>query len=207
MDTNSQKEDGRRVSELILATRNAHKSREVQQILGTEVSVRDLAGYPEISEIKETEASFEENAKLKAVTVSKQVPGLVIADDSGLEVDALKGAPGVYSARYAGEKANDENNVAKLLTELRGNELRSARFRCVIALAQNGKLLGTFEGAVEGEIVDLPRGSNGFGYDPVFRPSGFAQTFAEMDAELKNKISHRAKAIAALRDALGKRGG
>jgi XTP/dITP diphosphohydrolase len=154
----------------------------------------------------ETGHTFADNAVLKAVTVSKDRQlrdRLVIADDSGLEVEALGGAPGIYSARYAGERATDRENVEKLLNELCArNGNRSARFCCVIALVRNGKLLRTVEGAVEGEIVDLPRGANGFGYDPVFQPNGFEQTFAEMAPELKNKISHRAKAIATLREAL-----
>ncbi|HEY6070638.1 MAG TPA: XTP/dITP diphosphatase [Chthoniobacterales bacterium] len=190
---------------LLLATRNAHKTREFQALLGKEFPVRDLHSHPEIQIAAETGKTFAENAALKAISVSTQWSSLVIADDSGLEVDALGGAPGIYSARYAGEKASDADNVEKLLNELRAqNRNRSARFRCVIALAGNGKLLGNFEGVVEGEIVDLPRGTNGFGYDPVFQPSGFEQTFAEMVAKSKNKISHRAKAIAALREALRK---
>jgi len=206
MDTNSQKEDRRIVLKLIAATRNRHKIHEIERILGPEFAVRDLSTHPEISTAQETGTSFAENATLKAICVSKQLPGFVIADDSGLEVDALDGAPGIYSARYAGENATDAANVDKLLTELSARNIlrkrRLARFRCVIALAQKGKVLGTFEGVVEGEIVDLPRGTNGFGYDPVFKPTGFEQTFAEMSAQLKNKISHRAKAIAALREAL-----
>jgi XTP/dITP diphosphohydrolase len=136
----------------------------------------------------------------------RAVPTFVVADDSGLEVDALDRAPGIYSARYAGKNASDTENVEKLLQELRvlnvADEKRSARFRCVIALARSGKLLDTFEGVVEGNIVDSPRGTSGFGYDPVFQPTGFEQTFAEMPSELKNKISHRAQAIAALREGL-----
>src|SRR5207237_5366886 len=155
-----------------------------------------------------------ENATLKAIAASQlrqssraeDRPLLVIADDSGLEVDALVGAPGIYSARYAGEEASDAKNIDKLLRELRArnivDEKRSARFRCVITLAENGKPLGMFEGAVEGNIVDPPRGTGGFGYDPVFQPKEFKQTFAEMPPELKNKISHRAQAIAALREGL-----
>jgi XTP/dITP diphosphohydrolase len=191
--------------ELLLATRNQRKTREVAQLLGDEFQIIDLAGVA-IGKIEETGNSFAENATLKAIAVSKGRELRVIADDSGLEVEALGGAPGIYSARYAGENASDTDNVDKLLRELRNvpDEKRSARFRCVIALAQNGTVLGTFEGVVEGTIVDLPRGTNGFGYDPVFQPSGFAQTFAEMPASLKNKISHRAKAIAALREALRK---
>jgi XTP/dITP diphosphohydrolase len=187
--------------QLILATRNAHKTREVQRILGCRIVLRDLASHPEIPEIPESGSTFEENAALKAVTVSRELPGLVIADDSGLEVDALHGAPGIFSARYAGGNAGDDANIDKLLRALGKTPRRTARFRCVIALARDGKLLGTFEGVVEGTIVDPPRGKNGFGYDPVFQPTGFAQTFGEMKPELKNEMSHRAKAIAGLQEA------
>ena len=192
--------------DLLLATHNADKTREIQRILGAKFAVRDLSKHPEISKPLENGKTFEENAILKAIAASRKLPSLVIADDSGLEVDALGGAPGIYSARYAGENANDAKNVEKLLRELRArnvaDEKRSARFRCVIALARNEKLLGAFEGVVEGNIVDPPRGIGGFGYDPVFQPIGFEQTFAEMPPELKNKISHRAEAIVALREAL-----
>jgi len=194
---------------LLLATRNAHKTREFAEILGKDFAVSDLSSVQGAPEIKETGGSFEENATLKALAVSQlrsASGGLVVADDSGLEVDALKGAPGIYSARYAGENASDEANVEKLLRTLSRQNLpaskRVARFRCVIALARAGKLLGTFEGLVEGAIVDLARGRNGFGYDPIFVPEGFDRTFAELPAEIKNKISHRAKAIARLREAL-----
>jgi XTP/dITP diphosphohydrolase len=187
---------------LLLATRNAHKAREIQEILGPEFELRDLTAYPEISEIVESGKSFEENAKLKAIAVSKELPGLIIADDSGLEAEALGGAPGIYSARYAGKNATDEQNVKKLLSELTRagakTHQRKARFRCVIALARAGKLLDIFNGAVEGTIADSPRGSRGFGYDPIFVPNGFEHTFAELPAEVKNRISHRAKAIRAL---------
>jgi len=189
--------------ELLLATRNPYKTREFRELLGRGFNVKDLSLFPEIALPEEIGRTFAENATLKAVAASQDRQSLVIADDSGLEVDALGGAPGIYSARYAGGNASDRNNVEKLLGELRARtEKRSARFRCVIALAQNGKVLGTFEGVVEGRIVDPPRGAGGFGYDPVFQPGGFEQTFAEMVAELKNKISHRAKAIAALTEAL-----
>ena len=187
---------------LLLATRNAHKAREIQEILGLEFELRDLTAYPEISEIVESGKSFEENAQMKAIAVSKKLPGLVIGDDSGLEAEALGGAPGIYSARYAGKNATDEQNVKKLLSELAGvgakTRQRKARFRCVITLAQEGELLGTFEGTVEGTIVQRARGSHGFGYDPIFVPNGFKQTFAELPTEVKNRISHRAKAIRAL---------
>jgi len=192
--------------DLLLATHNADKTREIQRILGAKFAVRDLSKHPEISKPLENGKTFEENAILKAIAASRKLPSLVIADDSGLEVDALGGAPGIYSARYATENASDAKNVEKLLQELRArniaDEKRSARFRCVIALARNEKLLGAFEGVVEGNIVDPPRGSGGFGYDPVFQPKEFKQTFAEMPPELKNKISHRAEAIVALREAL-----
>jgi len=187
---------------LLLATRNAHKAREIQELLGPEWKLPDLTAYPEISEIVESGKSFEENAKLKAIAVSKELPGLIIADDSGLEVEALGAAPGIYSARYAGKNATDKQNVEKLLSELARagakTHQRKARFRCVIALARCGKLLATFNGAVEGTIVDRPCGSHGFGYDPIFVPNGFEQTFAALPAEVKNRISHRAKAIRAL---------
>jgi XTP/dITP diphosphohydrolase len=197
------------VQQLIIATRNAHKTREFAEILGKDFAVSDLSGVRGAPEIKETGDSFEENAILKAVTVSQDRSasgGLVVADDSGLEVDALNGAPGIYSARHAGENASDEANVDKLLRALSRQNVpaskRTARFRCVIALARAGKLLGTFEGVVDGVIVDLARGGNGFGYDPIFVPEGFDRTFAELPTEIKNKISHRAKAIASLREAL-----
>jgi XTP/dITP diphosphohydrolase len=195
---------------LLLATRNAHKTREFAEILGKDFEVSDLSSVRDAPEIKETGGSFAENAILKALAVSQlrsASDGLVVADDSGLEVDALNGAPGIYSARYAGENASDEANVEKLLSELSRQNLppaskRTARFRCVIALARAGKLLGTFEGTVDGVIVDLARGRNGFGYDPIFVPEGFDRTFAELPTEIKNKISHRAKAITRLREAL-----
>jgi XTP/dITP diphosphohydrolase len=190
------------VIELVVATRNRHKTREIQHILGPEFKVRDLEAHPEVSEIRESGTSFEENAKLKALAASRQLPALVIADDSGLEVNVLGGAPGTYSARYAGANATDKDKIDKLLRELarvRAKEDgRRARFRCVVALARNGKLLGIFEGIVEGKIADQVRGDSGFGYDPIFIPQGTEQTFGELPAKVKNAISHRAKAIHAL---------
>ena len=185
---------------LLLATRNSHKTREFVEILGEEFVVRDLSEELELPVVEETGANFKENAILKAVATSKQFPELVVADDSGLEVAALNGAPGIYSARYAGDDASDRDNVAKLLAELVAHPSPySARFRCVLALAREGKVLGTFDGVVEGTIVDKPRGSFGFGYDPVFQPAGSAQTFAEFSPTEKNQISHRARAIRLLR--------
>jgi len=194
------------VIELVVATCNRHKTREIQHILGPEFMVRDLGAHPEVSEIRESGTSFEENAKLKALAASRQLPALVIADDSGLAVDALGGAPGIYSARYAGANATSRDKIDKLLRELarvRATEDgRRARFRCVVALASNGDLLGTFEGTVEGRITDKARGDAGFGYDPIFVPDGFEQTFGELSAQVKNAISHRANAIHALAERL-----
>ncbi|MEP7015934.1 MAG: RdgB/HAM1 family non-canonical purine NTP pyrophosphatase [Verrucomicrobiota bacterium] len=184
--------------DLVLATRNGHKTRELQRMLKPNFVVRDLSEHPEISEIEESGRTFKENAILKALAVSKEVTGLVVSDDSGLEVDALNGAPGIYSARYAGPKATDQQNIDKLYRELAqagsaGD--RSARFCCVLVLARDGQLLRTFEGGVEGTIVDPPRGMGGFGYDPIFQPEGFDQTFGELPVETKNGISHRARAV------------
>jgi XTP/dITP diphosphohydrolase len=194
------------VIELVVATRNRHKKREIEHILGPEFMVRDLGAHPEVSEICESGTSFEENAKLKALAASRQLPALVIADDSGLEVDALGGAPGIYSARYAGANATEREKIDKLLGKLERvhatDDRRRARFRCVIALARNTNLLGTFEGIVEGRIANEVRGDYGFGYDPIFIPEGFEKTFGDLPTEVKNTISHRAKAIRALADRL-----
>ena len=192
--------------EVVVATRNTHKRREIQHILGPEFRVRDLLAHPEVSEIRESGTSFEENAKLKALGASRKLPGLVVADDSGLEVDALGGAPGIYSARYAGANATERDKIDKLLRELERvraiDDRRRARFRCVVALARNMTLLGTFEGIVEGMIANEVRGDSGFGYDPIFIPEGLEQTFGELPREVKNTISHRARAIRTLADRL-----
>ena len=184
---------------LLLATRNQHKTREFTQLLGPNFTLRDLTRTRDLPEIRETGRTFEENAVIKATAISKIFPDeIVIADDSGLEVDALNGAPGVFSARYGGENASDWRNVEKLLRELQGAAERSARFRCVIALAKNGELMTTVRGEVAGTITKSPRGGNGFGYDPIFIPEGFEETFAQLPSETKNAISHRAKAVAEL---------
>lgn len=191
--------------DLLLATRNPHKTREFAELLGREFAVIDLTLRNDVPAIEETGRTFAENAQLKALTVSRCSDGLVVADDSGLEVDALNGAPGVFSARYAGGKATDAQNVRKLLRELHGNAPASARFRCVLALAQRGELIHTFEAAVEGTIIDAPRGTDGFGYDPVFVPESFSETFAELPLSTKNSVSHRARAVAQLREFLRSR--
>lgn len=193
--------------ELLLATHNAHKAREFHELLGQNFDVLDLSAFPGIVLPKEAGRTFEENAVLKAIAASQHRPVqdrhlLVLADDSGLEVNALGGEPGIFSARYAGENATDQENVSKLLRELSLKRDRAARFRCTLALVREGKLTKTFEGVVDGAIVDLPRGFAGFGYDPVFVPDGFDKTFAELSPELKNQISHRARAVRKLRAAL-----
>lgn len=170
-------------------------------MLGAEFALEDLRGHPEIDEVIEDGATFAENARRKALAVSRQWPGLALADDSGLEVDSLGGAPGVLSARYAGEGATDAANRRKLLEEmamLAPNSLRTARFRCVLVLARGGEALATFDGAVEGEIVRAERGRNGFGYDSLFQPNRLTKTLAQLSAREKNALSHRAVAVAQL---------
>lgn len=185
---------------LTIATRNRHKTREIQEILGAEFLVQDLTTVPDVPEVEETGRTFRENAILKAVAVSHRIAGVILADDSGLEVDVLEGEPGVFSARYSGS-GDDRQNLQKLLSELKRvdphAQQRGARFRCVIAVSRNGELVNTFSGAVEGRIIDSPRGSGGFGYDPVFIPTGWNKTFAELPEAEKNRLSHRALAIAA----------
>lgn len=181
--------------DLLVATRNVHKSAEIAAMLGECFRVRDLSAVPEAPEVEETGTTFAENARLKALGISAVVPGLVLADDSGLEVDALEGAPGVYSARYAGTAGDDGANNARLMREMHGVENRAARFRCVMVLSRGDEVLGQFDGSVEGRIVDTARGGGGFGYDPFFVPDGHHQTFAELGAEVKNTLSHRARAL------------
>jgi XTP/dITP diphosphohydrolase len=183
---------------LLIATRNAHKTREIGQMLGSGWRVSDLLSFPHSPAMEETGATFEENAMLKALGISQVFTGLVLADDSGLEVDALGGAPGVRSARFGGGNANDAENrraLIQLLKNLRGGELK-ARFRCVMVLATQGELLGSFEGTVEGKVIPEERGFGGFGYDSMFIPNGYSETFAELQPEIKNSLSHRGRALA-----------
>jgi len=181
---------------LLIATRNRHKTSELAALLGADFQVEDLTTHPDMPEIEETGVTFLENATLKALAASQYFGGdlLVLADDSGLEVDALGGAPGVRSARFVGPGASDLDNTALLLARLGNAPERAARFQCAIAIAKDGALAASFEGACEGRILDAPRGCEGFGYDPVFVPQGATQTFAELPAEVKNRISHRARA-------------
>ena len=184
------------MNQLILATHNDHKAQEFRNIL-PQYSVQTLADLGHDGEIEETATDLEGNSILKAETIFKHYGHVVISDDSGLEVDALKGAPGVYSARYAGEPRNDQRNIEKLLDELEGLNNREAQFRTIITL-MNAENSFQFEGIVRGTIVKRPRGEGGFGYDPIFMPQGYHQTFAELAADVKNKISHRANAIGKL---------
>jgi XTP/dITP diphosphohydrolase len=183
---------------LVFATNNAHKLEEVVSIIDKKYKILSLNDINCFDEIPETADTLEGNALLKARFVAQRYGFDCFADDTGLEVTALNGAPGVYSARYAGEGKNSSDNVAKLLDELRDCPDRNARFRTVIALIIDGNE-HLFEGIVGGEIIDRPRGNEGFGYDPVFRPEGFEQTFAEMAASLKNSISHRGRAVSKLK--------
>ena len=180
---------------LLIATKNAHKTAEIAALLpGWTIS--DLTAHPGIPSPEETGTTFAENALIKALAASRAFPGYVLADDSGLAVDALDGAPGVYSARYAGETATDADNRAKLLRELTAFPAR-ARFHCAMALATDGAAFGPiFEGAVEGAIIAGEKGAGGFGYDSLFIPDGYTQTFGELPASVKNQLSHRARALA-----------
>jgi len=187
---------------LLLATRNRHKRGEVQAILGDRVEVFDLDAIDGVPAVEETGATFAENAALKALAGSAHFDGWVLADDSGLEVDALGGQPGVRSARFAGETATDGENNRLLLSKLDGvrGKARSARFRCAMAVARGGALVAEFDGTVEGLLVNSPKGAGGFGYDPLFIPEGFCETFGELDPAIKNTISHRANALSSFRE-------
>ncbi len=191
---------------LTIATRNAHKTQEIAQILPSSFEVCSLANYPDAPEIVEDGDTFLANAALKAVGISRCISGLILADDSGLCVDALGGEPGIYSARYAGEHGDDEANNAYLLDKLRALPAEqgpfTARFVCAMSLAQDGAEIAAFEGKVEGHITLSPEGKHGFGYDPLFIPLGYDTSFGLLPAEIKNAISHRSTALAMLSDYL-----
>lgn len=183
---------------LVFATNNAHKLEEIRAILGDKVEVLSLKDIQCDVDIPETADTLEGNAVLKAEYIYRHYGLDCFADDTGLEVEALNGAPGVYSARYAGGEGHDsEANMRKLLAEMEGKTNRKAQFRTAICLIEGG-VEYLFEGVVKGEIIEKKRGASGFGYDPVFMPEGYTETFAEMGSEEKNRISHRARAVQAL---------
>jgi XTP/dITP diphosphohydrolase len=187
---------------LIIATRNAHKLEEIHSIFDfAGLDVLSAFDFPDIPDVVEDGATLEENAKKKAVEIALATGCWSLADDSGLEVAALDGAPGVYSARYAGEHCSYADNNARLLAELAGKADRSACFRTVIALSDPAGSAETVSGECTGTIIKEPRGTNGFGYDPLFVPLGYSETFAELPSNVKNRISHRANALHNAQDA------
>jgi XTP/dITP diphosphohydrolase len=175
---------------LVFATNNQHKLNELSKIAGEKFHLLSLKDINCFDDIPETADTLEGNSALKAHFIWEKYGMNCFADDTGLEIDALNGQPGVYSARYAGEEQNPEANLSKVLDELKGNNNRKARFRTVICLILDGKEY-FFEGIVNGSLLSERHGKEGFGYDPIFVPEGYDQTFAEMDMELKNRISHR----------------
>lgn len=179
---------------LIFATHNKNKTKEVKSMMPSHIELLSLDDINFHTEIEENATTLEGNALLKAKTIFEKTGINCFADDSGLLVDALNGAPGVYSARYAGSQKNDEDNMQKLLHELKDKGNKNAHFKTVIALIIDGKEY-LFEGKIEGKIISEKLGTNGFGYDPIFVPDGYNETFAQLDAETKNKISHRARAL------------
>lgn len=186
------------MKEVIIATKNRGKAKEFEYIFAARgYAIRTLLDYPGLAEVEETGETFEENAILKAEAVSKQLNKIVMSDDSGLIVDALNGKPGIFSARYAGEKKDDQANIDKVLKELKGIpfDKRTAQFYCALALAVPGHETITVSGTCEGQILDKPRGSSGFGYDPIFFVEEKGFSMAELQSDEKNRISHRANAL------------
>jgi XTP/dITP diphosphohydrolase len=187
---------------LCLATRNANKVAEMTEALAPYWTVKSSADYPDLEDIEETGGSFLENATLKAQLTAAAISDYVLADDSGLECDALDGAPGIFSARYGGIPSSTEKNNAKLLEELQRvgavtPQQRAGRYRCVLALARGGEIIQTFDGVCEGTIAMSAKGTGGFGYDPLFIPQGYARTFGQLGAKTKAALSHRALALKA----------
>ncbi|PIF01962.1 MAG: non-canonical purine NTP pyrophosphatase, RdgB/HAM1 family [Paludibacter sp.] len=182
------------MKEIIFATHNQHKLEEVQTILKKEYNVIGLNSLNFDEEIEETGTTLEKNAQLKAETIFNKFQINCFADDSGLEIEALNGEPGIFSARYAGEPADSQKNMQKVLDKMQNISNRKAKFRTVIAYKTKEKIL-FFEGSVEGQILTEKRGNGGFGYDPIFMPKGYDKSFAELSSEEKNRISHRAIAI------------
>lgn len=187
--------------QIVLATRNKGKIRELERIFAEELPEVHLLGtdsFPDLADVEETEDSFEGNALLKAKAVSDFTHLPAIADDSGLAVDHLAGAPGIYSARYSGIHGDDEANLQKVLREMEGVSNRRAQFVCAAAFAAPNGYTHVLRAQMEGALITEPRGENGFGYDPIFVPSGYSETTGEMSPELKDSISHRGKAMRAL---------
>lgn len=187
--------------ELIFATNNPHKTREIQALLPEEIKILSLKDFNFHEDIPENQTTLEGNAHEKARFIYEKFGKGCFADDTGLEIDALNGEPGVYSARYAGADKNPQANMDMVLRKLEGASDRKARFRCVISLIMDEEER-RFDGVVNGHIIHEKRGTQGFGYDPIFLPDGYDQTFAEMPLGLKNKISHRSQAINKLADYL-----
>lgn len=179
---------------LVFATNNLNKLKEVQEILSNSIEILSLKDIHCFDEVDETETTLEGNAKLKADFITNKFGYNCFADDTGLEVESLEGKPGVYSARFAGEPSNSENNMHKLLTELHDKKNRKAQFRTAICLNLGNKQY-LFEGICKGEILKEKEGERGFGYDPIFKPKGFSESFAKMNSEEKNNISHRGVAV------------
>lgn len=184
----------KKIMQLIFATHNKNKLKEVKDLMPSTIKLLSLDDINFQNEIEETSATIEGNALLKANTIYKETGINCFADDSGLLVDAMNGAPGVYSARYAGPQKNNENNLQKLLFDLRNTENRDAHFKTVMALIIDGKEY-LFEGIINGKIISEKIGTHGFGYDPIFVPNGYTETFAQLNSEIKNTISHRARAL------------
>ena len=180
--------------ELIIASQNQNKLVEFKKILGAKINLFSLSDIGLNQEIPENEKTIKKNAMFKAKFVNTQTGKNVFADDTGLEIDSLNGEPGVYSARYSGVERNSDKNIELVLTKLKNKTNRNSRFKTIISLIIDGKSVN-FEGVVEGKITEEKRGSNGFGYDPIFQPNGYASTFGEMSLKEKNKISHRSIAI------------
>ena len=185
----------------VFATNNLHKLEEVRAILKDKATIVSLAEAGCADEIPETAETLDENAALKAKYVFEKFGFECFADDTGLEIGCLNGKPGVYSARYAGEPSDSIKNMQKVLQEMEGEKNRSAQFRTVICLVEDGRFL-YFEGIIKGRIAEAPRGYAGFGYDPIFIPDGYTKSFAELSSETKNAISHRALAVKKLTDYL-----
>ena len=190
-----------KMKKIVFATNNKHKLDEVREVVGDAFEIVSLEDIGCFEDIEETGTTLEENAFIKAMYVKNNYGLDCFADDTGLEVDVLDGEPGVYSARYAGDNHDSEANIVKLLSALQNETRRSAKFRTVICLLMDGEQ-DFFEGVIEGDIIEQKQGESGFGYDPIFKPNGYKETFAQLGDQVKNTISHRALAVKKLCDFL-----